>query len=261
MNLVIQEKAPASYLPYLIFIISLLITASIAAFVWAENYSNLIDIDTDADGLTDYEETNIYFTDWNNPDTDNDGYNDGLEVKNGYSPKQPKLKMDKVDSDNDGLNDEWEIRLGSNLTVKDTDNDGYLDGVEVMNNFSPTSSKADKIKKRIEVSTKNLRLSFYFGDILLDNYPVSTGKPLTPTPLGNFSIIAKYPIKNYNIYPNTKWNLHFATVNGLRYYIHGAYWHNNFGIATVSGGCVNLRYEDVENLYNFTPIGTQVIVQ
>jgi len=245
-------------LKYIIFIITFAVTTAIGAFSLAQNMDKLID--TDNDGLTDYKEKEIYYTDYLDPDSDADGYNDGLEVANGYSPKQPKLKMDKVDSDNDGLNDEWEIRLGSDLSVPDSDNDGFLDGEEVKNNYSPTDVQVKKIEKRIEVSTTNLRLSFYFGDILLDNYPVSTGKTSTPTPLGEFSIIAKYPLKNYNNLTNTKWNMHFATKNGLRYYIHGAYWHNKFGLETVSGGCVNLRYEDMEDLYNFTPIGTKVII-
>ena len=44
-------------------------------------------LDTDNDGLTDYEEKEIYFIDPNNPDTDNDGYSDGEEVRSGYNPK------------------------------------------------------------------------------------------------------------------------------------------------------------------------------
>jgi lipoprotein-anchoring transpeptidase ErfK/SrfK len=42
--------------------------------------------DKDHDGLSDEDEINIYHTDPNNPDTDSDGYNDGLEIKNGYNP-------------------------------------------------------------------------------------------------------------------------------------------------------------------------------
>jgi hypothetical protein len=45
--------------------------------------------DTDGDGLTDYQEVKIYHTDPNNPDTDGDGYPDGVEVKNGYNPNGP----------------------------------------------------------------------------------------------------------------------------------------------------------------------------
>ena len=43
-------------------------------------------MDSDDDGLSDYDEINIYKTDPNNPDTDGDGYSDGEEVNNGYNP-------------------------------------------------------------------------------------------------------------------------------------------------------------------------------
>lgn len=43
-------------------------------------------LDTDDDGLRDYEEKEVYKTDFNNPDTDGDGHKDGAEVKNGYDP-------------------------------------------------------------------------------------------------------------------------------------------------------------------------------
>lgn len=45
-------------------------------------------LDTDADGLTDIEET-LYGTNPNNPDTDGDGYSDGQEVTTGYDPNGP----------------------------------------------------------------------------------------------------------------------------------------------------------------------------
>jgi hypothetical protein len=48
-------------------------------------------IDSDNDGLTDWEEINIYFTDPFNPDTDGDGFLDGDEVQNGYNPNGPGL--------------------------------------------------------------------------------------------------------------------------------------------------------------------------
>jgi hypothetical protein len=40
--------------------------------------------DTDADGLSDDQELSIYFTDPKNPDTDGDGFLDGEEIKNNY---------------------------------------------------------------------------------------------------------------------------------------------------------------------------------
>ena len=83
-----------------------------------------------------------------------------------------------------------------------------------------------------------------------------------PTPTGDFEILAKVPIKNYGgsgfnfSYPDTKWNLHFTT-RYWRYYIHGAYWHDNFG-QPMSHGCVNVSYENMEPLYWWAEVGTKV---
>ncbi|MGE5425703.1 MAG: hypothetical protein ACM3PZ_01365 [Bacillota bacterium] len=44
-------------------------------------------IDSDFDGLSDYEESTVYGTNPLNPDTDGDTFKDGDEVKNGYNPK------------------------------------------------------------------------------------------------------------------------------------------------------------------------------
>ncbi|MFA7365036.1 MAG: thrombospondin type 3 repeat-containing protein, partial [Patescibacteria group bacterium] len=43
-------------------------------------------IDSDNDGLSDYDEVYIFGTDPLNPDSDEDGYFDGSEVLNGYNP-------------------------------------------------------------------------------------------------------------------------------------------------------------------------------
>jgi len=42
--------------------------------------------DSDSDGLSDFDETNKYFTDPNKADTDGDSYNDGAEIGGGYNP-------------------------------------------------------------------------------------------------------------------------------------------------------------------------------
>lgn len=44
-------------------------------------------LDSDNDGLTNLQEA-VYKTDPNNPDTDNDGFKDGDEVKNGFNPAE-----------------------------------------------------------------------------------------------------------------------------------------------------------------------------
>lgn len=51
--------------------------------------TNPLAIDTDNDGLSDYEEVKIYHTNPLLSDTDGDGHPDGVEVKNGYNPNGP----------------------------------------------------------------------------------------------------------------------------------------------------------------------------
>lgn len=48
--------------------------------------TNLIEPDTDGDGLFDREEVKVYKTNPLNPDTDADGFTDGQEVSGGYNP-------------------------------------------------------------------------------------------------------------------------------------------------------------------------------
>jgi len=49
-------------------------------------------IDTDGDGLFDYQEINLYKTDPKNGDTDGDGMADGSEVIRGRDPKKADKK-------------------------------------------------------------------------------------------------------------------------------------------------------------------------
>ena len=76
-------------------------------------YSNevsfdLAKADTDKDGLTDWNEIQVYRTDPAKADTDGDGLSDGAEV-NIY-----KTDPIKADSDNDGFADGLEVSNGSN---------------------------------------------------------------------------------------------------------------------------------------------------
>lgn len=52
--------------------------------------------DTDADGLTDQGETQIYHTDPNQADSDGDGVSDGQEIQNGTNPLDPSDSVPQV---------------------------------------------------------------------------------------------------------------------------------------------------------------------
>ena len=98
-------------------------------------------LDVDQDGLTAVEEK-FYGTDPNKIDTDDDGFNDGEEIRSGYDPLGPG----KLDSDSDGFADPEEREFGSDPFNPDTDGDGYSDGDEIQNGYNPLiPSPGDKL--------------------------------------------------------------------------------------------------------------------
>jgi len=220
-------------------------------------------LDTDGDGLSDHDELNVYFTNHQSNDTDGDGFADGSEIAGGYSPRYGQgKKLIQVDSDGDYLNDKWELTLGTGLLNPDSDSDLYLDGTEVAASFNPLDQGLKQLEKLIKVDIAKQTLSYYFDGKLFDYFLISSGVSGMNTPEGEFAILDKVPVKHYGganfDYPNTKWNLHFTTQK-YRYYIHGAYWHNNFG-HPMSHGCVNVSYENMEPLYFWAQHGTKVVI-
>lgn len=178
-------------------------------------------------------------------------------------PSQDEQKQ--IDTDGDGLSDYQEINIyHTDPKNSDTDGDGYSDGDEVKFGFDPNKNGGDKLEKRIVVVLADQSLSYFLGDYLIGSFKISSGLPKTPTPPGEYSIINKVPSIDYKgvdyDYKNTRWNMKFKQGSPLSYYIHGAYWHHNFG-QPMSHGCINVAYENMEPLYNWTDVGTKVIIK
>ena len=167
------------------------------------------------------------------------------------------------DFDHDGLGDSEEAQYGTSPAIADTDGDGYLDGDEVSHGYDPLVPGDRRLPKRIDVDLSEQKLRYYYGDILQGEMLVSTGRGGMGTPTGVYPIFRKLDVARYSgwsfgrwyDHPNTKWNMEFIP----RYFIHGTYWHNNFG-RPWSKGCINVSYENMEPLYRFADIGTPVII-
>jgi lipoprotein-anchoring transpeptidase ErfK/SrfK len=112
-------------------------------------------------------------------------------------------------------------------------------------------------EKRIEVDLSEQKLTTWAGTKKLKEYPVSTGMAGSPTVQGEFHVWRKVLSQGYRggsklkgtyyYLPNVPYSLFFH--NG--YAIHGAYWHNDFGIRPRSHGCVNMRNDDAREVYDW----------
>lgn len=112
--------------------------------------------------------------------------------------------------------------------------------------------------KKIAVDLSSQHLYAYEGDLVIMDFPVSTGK-WAPTPTGSFNIWVKLRYTKmeggsgaaYYYLPNVPYTMFFYGENASKsmgYAIHGAYWHNNFG-NPMSHGCINMKTEDAGKIF------------
>lgn len=97
------------------------------------------------------------------------------------------------------------------------------------------------------------------GDTMVKSFVVSTGRWPTVTVTGVYRIYVKYEStlmygEGYYL-PNVPFVMYFYEGYGL----HGTYWHNNFG-HPMSHGCVNLRTDEAQWLFEYASVGTTVNV-
>lgn len=225
------------------------------------------EIDTDNDGLSDYDEAYKYLTDHLNPDTDGDGFSDGEEIKNNYSPLFPNKKLSEIDSDGDGLNDELELLFSTNMGKFDTDGDGFSDFEEIDALYNPLLISRDvKLITKVEINLKEQRLYFFVNNIKWKEFIISSGKASMPTPKGAHKISNK-SLKawssTYGLWMpywiglgNGKIGLHELPIwpNG---YQEGA---NHLG-TPVSHGCVRLGHNDAKYLYERLSVGSEILIK
>lgn len=123
---------------------------------------------------------------------------------------------------------------------------------------------SDGSEKWIEVDLSDLKLYAWEGNRKVFEFLVSTGRLGYNTPTGEFRVWSKVRSQayrggskargDYYYLPNVPYSLFFGggnIPNWKGYAIHGAYWHNDFGIKNRSSGCVNVRPAEAEQLYNW----------
>jgi hypothetical protein len=156
-----------------------------------------------------------------------------------------------------------DMRGGVHVAIGDLDNDPTLD---IIVGPSWHGARSAGGPKRIDVNLSEQRLRVFEGDVEVKSFLISSGVSRFATPTGHFSVLQKIPIKryqwsygpahpdNYNL-PNVQWNMRIVGP----IYIHGAYWHNNFG-NRMSHGCINMRTSEAKWVYDWADAGTPVHV-
>ncbi len=111
----------------------------------------------------------------------------------------------------------------------------------------------------IDIDLGDQKLYAYDGDALISSFVVSTGTSAHPTVVGTFAVYVKYKYTDMSgpgyYLPDVPYTMYFYSGYG----IHGTYWHDNFG-TPMSHGCVNMRTSEAEWVFNFSEVGTPVVV-
>ncbi len=121
-------------------------------------------------------------------------------------------------------------------------------------NFNKSSDN-----KKILVVLSEQKLYAFDGDKLLASFLISSGTADHPTVTGKFNVWIKLESTRmtgdgYDL-ANVPYTMYFKGSYG----IHGTYWHSNFGVP-MSHGCINMKTDEAEWLYNWAEVGTPVEV-
>ena len=122
----------------------------------------------------------------------------------------------------------------------------------------------------IVINKKTNELVFYIDNQEKYQFTIASGKEDEDTPEGLYTIITKFEAPEYtrkkipgNDVRNplgTRWmGIDARNTNGRVYGIHGTNEEKSIG-KKVSGGCIRMKNEEVETLFESVPLGTKVYI-
>lgn len=222
--------------------------------------------DVDQDGLADAWEE-VFQTDPRRADTDGDGFFDGEEIRQGFDPRQSGgARLKETDADEDGLTDRFEFLFKTNPRAQDSDGDGYGDGQEITKGYDPLAMQGKTLTKRLLVDLSEQKLFQELGGVVIATHVVSSGKASTPTPVGTYSILNKHQ----RAWSGSAklWMPYWMAFRTDGYGFHelpewpGGKKEGKAHLGTpVSHGCVRIGEGVAKMLYDWTPVGTKVVIQ
>lgn len=129
----------------------------------------------------------------------------------------------------------------------------------------PSSVASHNIHQYVIVDLSDQKIYLVVDKEVVWSRLVATGKDGFETPVGTYRIYKKLPLRTMRgsangetwVVPNVP---HVMYIKG-GIALHGAYWHDLFGKARLSHGCINMRLADARWLYARVDVGTKVIVR
>ena len=117
----------------------------------------------------------------------------------------------------------------------------------------------------IKISIEEQKLYYYENDKLIISTDVTTGKPKTPTPKGDFKVTGKARNTILKGEDYESFVSYWIAFIGRAYGIHDASWRSTFGsnlyLTEGSHGCINTPTEAVKKLYEYVKVGTPVYIK
>lgn len=132
----------------------------------------------------------------------------------------------------------------------------YMDELELSSISSKQPSEPPTGKVSLVVKIQSRSLEVYNDDQLYKTYRIAVGKSKTPTPIGEWNVVWKD--YDWGTGFGTRWmglNVPWGTFG-----IHGTNKPWSIG-QFASHGCIRMRNKDVEELFEWVPVGTPVRIE
>jgi lipoprotein-anchoring transpeptidase ErfK/SrfK len=113
------------------------------------------------------------------------------------------------------------------------------------------------MENHIVVNLTTFCLSYFEEDKLIKEYPIGIGKLSTPTPPGSYQIIEKLIFEKPDVI-DLDFGSRRMVLSTDKTCLHGSW--NGPVAGHVSGGCVRMYNEDIEEIFSKVKVGTPVIM-
>jgi hypothetical protein len=159
--------------------------------------------------------------------------------------------------------------FGVDVTVG-TPTEQMTSDIGFVQDVSMAATDLSGLQRNIEVELATQTMHVRFGETTVWDLTVSTGAYATPTPRGTYQILSKQELRiggqapHYRMPYFQMWDSRGYGLHALPYLATdgGVFWSEaltHIGIP-VSHGCIRMLPDDAVLLYNFTDIGTPIVV-